>query len=377
MKKIAAAVIIIVIALVALFFLMPKSQPHNSQINFGNSSYYMSVSGAGIGITQNQSIREKVLDMLLSDFYDRDAGLFYEFNQNGSFSAEKLNVFGPPYYFKEHGYDEISGFNAFVGNALLKNATHVADAENLADAIHSEFLDAKSGSYNILKSSGEYRGAVNDAIVGSFYLELYEVTGKEKYREWAKQVFDAIITNYVAADGKLNCCIVYGNLSTEMYTRDGLVVASFVYAYRVLGDESYHETAKKIADYYIANHYKKDGYFDKWENAGTDAEIALGLIELYKIDRDSGYRDILFSQFRYWSGRNLRNENISVVDEAEQFIFYVKMHELFDGNIFLQTAKSKWATLENCYSEKYGFPHVCNGDTYYSAIDAIVLLAYV
>ena len=375
MNKIVPAIFVAIVIVIAVIFFRP--QPHKVQTNFGNSSYYMTAAGAGIGMAQNQSIRENVLNTLLSTFYDKDTGLFYEFNQNGNFSAEKYNVFGPPYYFKEYGYDEISGFNAFVGNALLKNATHIADAKNLADAIHREFLDTKSGSYNILRSSGDYKGAVNDAIIGSFYLELYEMTGKEKYREWAKQVFDSIITNYVS-DGKLNCCIVSGNLSKEMYTRDGLVVASFVYAYRVLGEEKYHETAKKIAENYIANYYKIDGYFEKWENAGTDAEIAFGLIELYKIDRDSRYRDILFSQFKYWSGRNVGvDPNISVVDEAEQFVFYVKMHELFDGNVFIQSAKSKWATIENCYSEKYGFPHVCKGDTYYSTINAIVLLAYV
>lgn len=371
---IAALVALLVLAL-AIRYANPEGAPSSrTNVSFGKSTYYMK---SDVPRVQNATIREEVTRTLLTDFYD--GRLFYDFHEDGNFSRVLRTVFGPPYEFDDRGDGAISGFNAFVGNALLGvylrtgNRSYVETAESLAEALHGGFWYVDARSYRISKN-GSDTGAVNDAIVGSFYLELYEVTGKERYRDLAKQAFDAILSTYML-DGKLKCCRVGGKIVDEMYTRDGLVVPSLVYAYRVLGDGRYHAAAKKIADRYLAEHYNPSGYFENWTNSGTDAEIAFGLIELYKAGKDEKYKNVLLSQFKYWSGRTLGE--MSVVDETEQFILYLKLYELFGEDRFLDRADYNWRAVEGCYSEKYhAFPHGCGGRTYYSAINAIALLGY-
>jgi hypothetical protein len=378
MKKIFYLVLLTFLLLFLLLLSIPKEKEPKIEIEIGNSSHYMGVERIKGKILQNVTIRKETMGSLLSDFYNPATGLFYNFHREGNFSVEKHTVWGPPYEFMERGDDEISGFNAFVGFTLLeeylrtRNLSYLELAKRLSTSIKKEFWDEEERSYNILRRSEDFKGVVNDAIIGSFYLQLYEITGDELQKERAKEVFDAIINNYLKE--KISCCMIRGEIKEEIYTRDGLTIASFSYAYRLLGDERYYDSAKKIAEHYIKNHYTGEGYFKKYINSGTDAEIALGLIELYKLG-EGRYKEIVLSQFEYWSRREL--DGISVVDETEQFIFYVKLWELFGDERFLKKAKILWEKIESCYSEEYeAFPHGCRGNIYYSPINAIVLLGY-
>ncbi len=352
----------------------------------GNSTYYFrAVPLDGVVVSQNQTRRALIVEGVLADFYLPERGLFNTSHGHvhHDYGSKGPTVWGPPWTFDEYGSDIFSGFSAWIASAFLVEYERTRDprllqiAEGVARGLRREFWDPANRSYELLDRLRGQRGAINDGLVGSLYLQLYEITGNSTYGGWARETFDGLVANYLPESGELRCCVADGVLRNERYTRDGLALASLVYAYRVLGDPLYLQRARAMADHYIRNLYNPRGYFENWAHPETTAEVSVGILELYGIRPDSRYREVLAATVNYGGPRVVPDR--AAVHTDEWYPYHTRV-----ARAFPEADRSAlpfiWSTLEECWNERLlSYPHDCfsgHRDHSYGVITAIALLGY-
>ncbi len=370
-----------------------------------------------------KSFRSNYVD--ISQFFERP-GIWHDFHFNGNKDIQTPNVWGKPFGFTVKGSDKTAAFNAWIGILLstgvvpaigyiypsLGTSLYVMPKVILKD----EFLNENISRFRIL-SNKEYFDATNDAIVSAYLLVGNEQSTnyfrgklkkqrvsasvlkewKQKYlleRQLIKKSFDTL-ASLIDDDGHLSCCMIDGKIYNEMYSRHGLVVASLVYAYKILGKELYAEKAKKLADYFIERHYHKEGYFDNWISIGTDSEICTGLLEVYDITGDKKYLNICEQVAKYYDNphakmthnpqghKDLRHDQhiYSTVDHAEFVILLKNLYAFTKNKHYLTMARGILKDLEMCYDPKWKlYSHMCywNGkhdDHFFAVIQAIIYIA--
>jgi hypothetical protein len=326
------------------------------------------------------SISGRARANLLKKLYDQSSGLFHNFRMNDDFSAEQRNVFGPPFEFFYNGYSKVSCFNAFVGSGLLKSYSAGGGAqllpfcEKLADSIEREFKDTTGGGYFILNTGGKYKAAINDAIILTFYTELFEITRAGRHRERAIEASKSIIKTYIGDGTAPACCMTGGKKTEKMYSRDALVVMSLAYAGRVFGKDDLKTAARALMDYFLKVHFVNDHFID-WENLGTDSEMGMGLLAVFKQTGARSYLDAAMKVATYWSAP-IKLENQSIVDMLEFYIFLTSLAGISGSSGYSSTAAGVIDSVVKCFSEQKGlFPTACNSNLYYSVINGIALIA--
>ncbi|MBI4362315.1 MAG: hypothetical protein HY558_03995 [Euryarchaeota archaeon] len=352
-----------------------------------NSTYYMrAVPLDGVQVSQNHTRRALMVDSIIEDFYLPPRDLFntsFDGEYGRDYGNKGSTVYGVPWFFDEYGSDVFSGFNAWIASAFLveyersREPRLLSIAEGVARGIRREFWDPANRSYEMVDRIRGQRGAVNDALIGSLYLQLHELTGNTTYRRWARETFDGLIDNYLPESGELRCCVADGVLRNERLTRDGLTIPSLVYAHRVLGDSRYLQRARAMADHYIAHLYRPEGYFTNWSHPEVSAEIGFGLLELYRIQPQPRYREVLLGTVRYWAPRVVVDS--TPVHKSEWYPYHTQVARLFpeaDRSIL----PAVWVSLEFCWSDPHRmYPHDCSSshkEHSYAVITAIALLGY-
>lgn len=366
---------------------------------------------------------------ILYKFYVRE-GFFSDYHFSGDKGIKTLNVWGKPFDFFVYGNDKTAAFNAWAGMAIsLSNGGVLAgflpsergtgggvyiivtDSAPFNDAFHNK----KLSRFSILKDNKWFYDATNDALAGSYLILSYEGTNawlqrvkalkkkpktqktlnKQKdLRKQLNKIFDTL-SSLIDDNGHLSCCMIDGKVYNEMYSRHGLVVASLVYAYKVLGKELYAEKAKKLADYFIEHNYHKEGYFDNWISIGTDSEICTGLLEVYDITGDKKYLQICENVAKYYDSphakmthdpqghKDLRHDQhiYSTVDQAEFVILLKNLYAFTKNKHYLDMARGILKDLQMCYDTKWKlYSHICywNGkhdDHFFAVIQAIIYIA--
>lgn len=363
-----------------------------------------------------------------SQFYD-ESGLYRDYHVGGNYDIEMSNVWGKPFNFTVKGRDKTAAFSAWLiiagdiddnsdDNSMDVNSPLYVEWILDSLAMHLCFSTSQiEFSYRLRKqfwkeeltrfkifSDKNYFDATNDAMVAAVLLQnckhcFYKQEQNDneeikKERETILQYYDAL-ASLIDDNGHLSCCMIDGKVYNEMYSRHGLVVASLVYAYKILGKELYAEKAKKLADYFIAHNYHKEGYFDNWISIGTDSEICTGLLEVYDITGDKKYLNICEQVAKYYDSphakmthdprghEDLRHKQhiYSTVDQAEFVILLKNLYAFTKNKHYLVMARGILKDLDRCYDPKWKlYSHMCywNGkhdDHFFAVIQAIIYIA--
>lgn len=348
-------------------------------------------------------------------------GLYNDFHVGGDKHIKLLNVWGKPFEFSSEGNEGTAAFNAWVEIAIYTGLalypqyllypmtpSPVIYLLKLHGDLWNRYYDRSQRRFLILKDNLNYYDATNDAMVLTFLLLVNEreknIVGYKKSEETISPVdlerkdiikaYDAL-ANLIDDNGHLACCMIDGKVYNEMYSRHGLVVASLVYAYKILGKELYAEKARKLADYFIAHNYHKEGYFDNWISIGTDSEICTGLLEVYDITGDKKYLNICEQVAKYYDNphakmthdpqghEDLRHDQhiYSTVDQAEFVILLKNLYAFTKNKKYLTMSRGILKDLEMCYDPKWKlYSHMCywNGkhdDHFFAVIQAIIYIA--
>lgn len=372
---------------------------------------------------QNKHESEVFQKNIFTPFWDRDIyGLLYDYRINMSLDAETTNVWGKPFAFKVTGRDKTAAFNAWAWMVswLMGEKTAIKGSLELF------FGNRELSRFRMLKGKAYY-DATNDAVMAAYFLltqedvlgiygpaikklksegelkltqsqkiELKKLSEEEKQRNlmFTEKTYDSL-SSLIDDSGHLSCCMIDGKVYNEMYSRHGLVIASLVYAYKILGKELYAEKAKKLADYFIAHNYHKEGYFDNWISIGTDSEICTGLLEVYDITGDKKYLQICEQVANYYDSphakmthnpqghKDLRHDQhiYSAVDQAEFVILLKNLYAFTKNKHYLDMARGILKDLQMCYDPKWKlYSHMCywNGkhdDHFFAVIQAIIYIA--
>ncbi|MBN2064332.1 MAG: discoidin domain-containing protein [Sedimentisphaerales bacterium] len=261
--------------------------------------------------------------------------------------------------------------SAVVGAARVDNS-YLAEAENLADLIHSNFWCSSGGGYNASRGGCGDRYSDDSAWIVLAMLELYEINGNVKYLNNAINCTNYIMTcendlatapgggirwhesntcgtrmcstapvilcnimlyqatgQSVYLDNTLrlyNWCNAYGMRdSLGIYyegTKDGCSIIDYVQLgydtapilqavirlYQATGDEQYLTEAQRVAHAMVSRFVKADTHYLKANGKWCGHNMTDALVDLYEVDGD-----------QYW------------LDVAAGYLEYLRNNCLFDG----------------------------------------------
>ncbi len=188
------------------------------------------------------------------------------------------------------------------------------------------------------KKPGVHSGLSGEGV---FALLLYKKTGEQKYLDYAIQVGDAVYEYAVKEDGKTHW---YGLID---YMGDGSTVAYWIQLAQITGNQKYLAYAKETLDYMISlvveneddtvnwNFLEIHNYFPDLPEGGLISNFAHGtagvvylLAKYYQAAKDEYYLDYAKKGFRFL-------ENIAVRDEKENsaivpYIYWKNTGDVYD-----------------------------------------------
>lgn len=341
---------------------------------------------------------ETLLKRLLSDYHDPADGLFFDFLGNGKGVLYQLNAFGKPFDFHVNGSTKTAAFNAWVGItaatalAAKSGVVHRSLLEDLAGSMRQRFWQDDEQSYDILGDGKQY-DAINDALVGAFYLYLAQRVGHAPYLDWGRDGIEAVMRR-INDGGRIACCEIAGRPYPEMYSRHGLIPAVLAYAFQLTGEERYARSAVAVADLFLKEFWTGT-YFRDWISIGTDSEIGMGMLEVFAMTGREKYLHAVETLVEHYHNphgeiahdpgdhNDVRHDQHvnSVVDQAEFIILLRNLAQITGRREVRLLADQRAAQLSACYNEHlHLYPHMCfagprrEGD-YFSAINALAYLS--
>lgn len=248
--------------------------------------------------------------------------------------------------------------NALVGidyvdaYRVSQNSYYLHKAENIMAFIMSGWRPDYGGGVSWLEGHLDQKPACSNGMATVLALKLYETTNKVSYLNQGKRFYDWII-NHLEDDSLhiiWNALLTQkGDIQKHAYTYNtGTMIQSAVRLYRITGNMSYLEDAKRLAEgsfkYYV-KYIDKRPYIN--DLPWFIVVLFRGYQELYEIDKNARYvntliqiadwawihaRDSKGLMYKDWTGK--KNENATpkwLLDEACMIELYARI-EMIKNN---------------------------------------------
>lgn len=133
------------------------------------------------------------------------------------------------------------------------------------------------------------RNVVSTGTAAQLGLHLYELTGEQRYLDWALRMYDWVNINLLAPNGLFWDHIdLAGTIDTTQWSyNQGTMIGTNVLLARVSGDQSYLDRAVAIADAAIAFYGEEDRLFN--QPPEFNAIYFENLLLLFSVHPDSDY----------------------------------------------------------------------------------------
>jgi predicted alpha-1,6-mannanase (GH76 family) len=137
------------------------------------------------------------------------------------------------------------------------------------------------------------RNTISTAPAAELGLQLYQITGRQSYLEWAKKLYDWVNQTLLAPNGLYWDHIdLKGNIEkTQWSYNQGSMIGASLLFYQVTGDGAYLQRAEQVADAALSYYGTADHYFT--QPAAFNAIFFKNLLLLEAENQNGTYRQAM------------------------------------------------------------------------------------
>ncbi len=233
--------------------------------------------------TADEDLKE-YYTLLLDKFLPR-----YQSKKSGKYRAYSSTTSDGDRYYDDNEWIVIELVRAY---RLLGNEDYLTYAKELAEYVYSGWVESSGGVRWI--EGGDSCNTCSNGPAAVLSCMLYEETGDKYYYDWAVKIYEWTKERLLAPDGTYydNIKIKGGSVDKAKYPYNtGTMIVSGVMLYRITGDESYLDEARKSAEGGANVFLRKVGsrcvvtnshpWFNSW--------LLEGFIELFEADTEEKF----------------------------------------------------------------------------------------